>query len=168
MRWSCFSIRATCWRAASACSRSSSMATAPASRRCARCTIAATISRSRINSAPGAGGAFSCACRCVLKNSPGFSRMRWRIAAVPRRQAPYSCPASRIAQYCWAKIAAMRWQSSRLWRATGTRNFIATCAAILPSRTCCWMVSGRSSASASRRDTQLTLRSNRRANSSSP
>ena len=39
---------------------------------------------------------------------------------------------------------------------------------ILPSRTCCWIASGKSSTSASRRDTQLTLRSNRRANSSSP
>ena len=37
---------------------------------------------------------------------------------------------------------------------------------IWPSRTCCWMASGRTSTSASRRDTQLTLRSNRRANSS--
>jgi len=48
-------------------------------------------------------------------------------------------------------------------RATGTRNFIARCAATLPSRTCCWMASGSSSTNASRRDTQLTLRSNRRA-----
>lgn len=36
------------------------------------------------------------------------------------------------------------------------------------SRTCCWIASGNTSTSASRRDTQLTLRSNRRANSSSP
>jgi hypothetical protein len=53
-------------------------------------------------------------------------------------------------------------------RAIGTRNFIATCAETLPSRTCCWIASGNSSTSANRRDTQLTLRSNRRANSSSP
>jgi hypothetical protein len=31
----------------------------------------------------------------------------------------------------------MRWQSSKLWRAIGTRNFMAACAAIFPSRTCC-------------------------------
>ena len=37
----------------------------------------------------------------------------------------------------------------------------------LPSRTCCWMASGSNSTSAKRRDTQLTLRSKRRANSSS-
>gem|GEM_PF-4472006 len=43
---------------------------------------------------------------------------------------------------------------------------MATCAAILPSRTCCWMASGKNSTNASRRDTQLMLRSNRRANSS--
>ena len=33
MRWSCFSMRAICWRAASPCCRSSSMAAAPANRR---------------------------------------------------------------------------------------------------------------------------------------
>lgn len=92
--------------------------------------------------------------------------MRWRIAGEPLRHAEYSWPASRVWQRCWAKTAAIRWQSSRLWRATGTRNFNATCAGILPSRTCCWIASGRTSTSASRRDTQLTLRSNRRASSS--
>jgi hypothetical protein len=56
---------------------------------------------------------------------------------------------------------------SALTRAMGTRYFIATCAVIAPSRTCCWMASGSSSTSANRRDTQLTLRSKRRANSSS-
>jgi len=55
-----------------------------------------------------------------------------------------------------------------LARAIGTRYFIATCAAIAPARTCCCTVSGSSSTSASRRETQLTLRSNRRANSSNP
>jgi hypothetical protein len=57
-----------------------------------------------------------------------------------------------------AKIAAIRWQSSKLWRAAGTRNLMVTCAKIWPSRTCCWIASGRISTSASRRDTQLTLR----------
>jgi len=36
----------------------------------------------------------------------------------------------------------------------------------LPSRTCCWMASGKSSTNASRRKTHVTLRSNRLANSS--
>ena len=62
----------------------------------------------------------------------------------------------------------MRVQSSALTRATGTRYFIATCAASLPSRTCCWIACGNNSTSASRRDTQLVLRSKRRASSSSP
>jgi hypothetical protein len=66
-----------------------------------------------------------------------------------------------------AKAAAIRSQSSTLIRATGTRYFIASCAPSVPSRTCCWMVSGSNSTSANRRDTQLTLRSKRRANSSS-
>jgi hypothetical protein len=65
-------------------------------------------------------------------------------------------------------MSAIRWQASRLMRTAGTRNFIATCAAILPSRTCRWIASGNASTSANRRDTQLTLRSNRRANSSRP
>ena len=159
-------MRSIWCRAAFACWSSNSVTAAPASRRCARFTIATTISRSRNSSAPVPGGAFSCACRCVLKNSSGSSRIRLRIAGEPLRHAPYSWPASRVSQWCSAKMAAIRWQSSRLWRATGTRNFIATCAGILPSRTCCWIASGRISASASRRDTQLTLRSNRRANSS--
>ncbi len=51
-------------------------------------------------------------------------------------------------------------------RAAGTRYFMATCAESFPSRTCCWIASGRDSTSASRRETQLTLRSKRRANSS--
>lgn len=164
MRWSCVSIRSICRRAAARCWLSSSTASAPASRRWSRFTIAVTISRSRISSAAAPGGAFSCL--CVLKNSAGSLRMRLRIAADPRRHAAYSCPAARVSQRCSAKIAAMRWQSSRLCRATGTRNFMASCAAISPSRTCCWMTSGKSSTSASRRDTQLTLRSNRRASSS--
>ncbi len=162
MRWSCFSMRAICCRAAWRGCPSNS---APASRRWARFTIAATISRSRNSSAPVLGVGFA-SCRCVLKNRSGESRMRLRVAGDPWRQAAYSWPAWRVSQWCWAKIAAIRWQSCRLWRATGARNFIATCAKTLPSRTCCWMVSGRSSTSASRRDTQLTLRSNWRANSS--
>ena len=42
------------------------------SRRWARLTIAATISRSRISSVPATSGTFSC--RCVLKNSAGSWR----------------------------------------------------------------------------------------------
>ena len=39
-------------------------------------------------------------------------------------------------------MSAIRWQASRLMCTAGTRNFIATCAAILPSRTCRWIASG--------------------------
>ena len=164
MRWSCFSMRSICRRASSHCRASSSAARAPASCRWARFTIAATISRSRSNSA--VKGFLSC--RCVLKSSSGSSRMRLRTACEPLRQAAYSWPASPTSEWRCAKIAAIRWQSAKLWRATGARNSIATCAGIWPSRTCCWIASGRTSTSASRRDTQLTLRSKRRANSSSP
>ena len=61
----------------------------------------------------------------------------------------------------------MRAHSSRLIRAIGTRYFIATCAPSFPSHTCCWMLSGNNSTNAKRPDTQRTLRSQRRANSSS-
>jgi hypothetical protein len=85
------------WRpAASHCWRSSSSAAAPANRRCTRFTIAVTISRSRNSSSPVPAGAFSGACRFVLKNSSGASRMRLRIAGDPWHQAPYSWPASRV------------------------------------------------------------------------
>jgi hypothetical protein len=94
--------------------------------------------------------------------------MRLRMTAEPLRHAAYSSPACRVSQGCSRKIAAIRSQSSTLMRAAGTKHFIATCAEIFPSRTCCWIDSGSSSTSAMRRDTQLTLRSNRRANSSSP
>jgi len=164
MRWSCFSMRSICRRAPSHCRSSSSTAPAPDSRRWARFTIAAAISRSR--SSPACRAWLSC--RCVLKNSSGFSSSRWRTAREPLRQAAYSWPASRTSDRRWAKMAAIRWQSSRLTRATGARNFMATCAGIRPSRTCSWTASGSTSASASRRLTQLTLRSKRRASSSSP
>src|SRR5712692_6357183 len=75
--------------------------------------------------------------------------------------------ACRVLQCCCTKANAMRAQSSRLIRAIGTRYFIASCTPSFPSRTCCWMVSGNNSTNAKRRDTQLTLRSQRRANSSS-
>src|SRR5215475_6273432 len=97
--------------------QSARSAAAPASRRWARCTIALTISRSRISSAAGPAGAFSCL--CVLKNNAGSLRMRWRIVADPPRQAAYSWPAARVSQWYSAKIAAMRWQSSRLCREIG-------------------------------------------------
>jgi hypothetical protein len=60
----------------------------------------------------------------------------------------------------------MRQQSSALNRATGTRNFIATCEVIAPLRTCCCTGAGSNSTRPIRRETQLTLRSKRRANSS--
>jgi hypothetical protein len=158
-------MRSICCRATAPCSRFNSLTAAPASRRAARLTMAEAISRSRSNAADAspAGGS---ACRCTLRNSAGSSRMRCRIAGGLSRHAAYNRPAARVSQCCAAKIAAIRWQSSRQMRAAGTRYFMATCAESLPSRTCCWIASGRDSTSASRRDTQLTLRSKRRANSS--
>jgi hypothetical protein len=65
-----------------------------------------------------------------------------------------------------ANPSAIRQHSSDPNRANGTRNFIATCAVIAPLRTCCCTLAGSSSISPMRRDTQLVLRSKRRANSS--
>ena len=138
-------------------------------RRLARRAIAVTTSRSRAVRRPSGRRAdlLRC-CRCVFRNNCGCSRSRWRTAGVASRQAAYNCPASRLVNRCVANASAMRRQSSGRERATGTRNFIATCAAIAPLRTCCCTLSGSSSTSPIRRDTQLVLRSKRRANSSSP
>jgi hypothetical protein len=138
----------------------------PRKRRLARRIIAITTSRSRDNSTiAGAAGLFSC-CRCVFKNNCGSASRRRRTAGVALRQAAYNWPASRLCNRCRAKPSAMRQQSSAFMRATGTRYFIATCAVIAPLRTCCCTLVGRSSTSPMRRETQLVLRSKRRANSS--
>ena len=84
------------------------------------------------------------------------------------RQAAYNCPASRLLNRCLANPSAMHRQSSGLDRATGTKTFIATWAEMAPVRTCCCTLSGNNSTKAKRRDTQLTLRSKRRASSSRP
>ncbi len=63
-------------------------------------------------------------------------------------------------------MAAMRSHAWVLMRAIGTRNFIATCVPTSPRRTCSCTESGRASTSAMRRETQLVLRSKRRARSS--
>lgn len=137
-------------------------------RRFARRMMAATISRSRmtsgIESSPGSGPALGQA----FKNNCGCWRMRCRMFAGAPRHASYNCLACRLVNRYRAKTAAICSHCSTLERATGTRYFIATCAAISPQRTCCCTVAGSSSTSAKRRETQLTLRSNRRANSSSP
>ena len=159
-RWILWCVSAHCgW---------SSSTVAPQRRRLARRAIAATSSRSRANfTMAGEGESTACA-RCVFRNSCGSSRSRSRTAAVAVRQAAYNCPASRLLSRQRANPSAMRRQSSGFERATGTRNFIATCAAMAPSRTCCCTLSGSSSTRPIRRDTQLVLRSKRRANSSSP
>jgi hypothetical protein len=84
------------------------------------------------------------------------------------RQAAYNCPASRLVNRWVANASAMGWQSPGLERATGTKTFIATEAGMAPLRTCCCTLSGSNSTKAKRRDTQLRLRSKRRANSSKP
>lgn len=60
----------------------------------------------------------------------------------------------------------MRRQCSTLMRAAGTRQRMAICAVILPSRTNCCTGSGSSSTNARRLATQFRLRSKRRASSS--
>ena len=69
MRWSCFLIRSIWCRAAARCWWSRLTASAPASRLCARFTIAVAISRTRISWAADPGGIFSCS--GVLKTARG-------------------------------------------------------------------------------------------------
>jgi len=160
--------RSIWWSRCLLCGRSTSTV-APASRRLARRVMATTISRSRISAAtPSAGGGSASRCRCAFRNNCGSCRIRWRMAGVASRQAAYNCPASRLLNRCLASASAMPWQSSGKERAMGTRNFMATWAEMVPLRTCCCTLSGSSSTSARRRDTQLRLRSKRRASSSSP
>ena len=88
------------------------------------------------------------------------------MAGEALRQAVYNWPASRLVNRWVAKASAKRWQSVGLDRATGTKTFMAICAAIAPVRTCCCTLAGSSSTKARRCDAQLKLRSKRRANSS--
>ena len=155
------------WRASWHCPRSISTV-APVSRRLARFVMATTICRSRNSSAAEDEGGSASACRCVFRNNWGCSRIRCRIEGEAFRQAAYNCPASRLVNRWATNASASRRQSSGLERATGTKNFIATWAETAPLRTCCCTLSGSNSTSASRRNTQLVLRSNRRANSSRP
>ena len=69
MRWSCLSIRSIWCRAAARCWWSRLTASAPASRLCARFTIAVAISRTRISWAAYLGEIFSCS--GVLKTARG-------------------------------------------------------------------------------------------------
>lgn len=137
----------------------------PRRRRRARRRMASVTSRSRSTSAIAGS---SVETRWVFKNSCGSANRRARIAALASRQAAYNWPASRQLNRSFAIAAAMRTQSSAWLRAIGTRYFMATCAASAPLRTCCCTLPGSSSTNPIRRDTQLTLRSKRRANSSCP
>ena len=130
--------------------------------------MAVTISRSRNSSLTADEGGTGSRSRCALRNNRGSASRRCRIAGDAFRHAAYHCPASRLVKRCVAKASATRGQSAGRERATGTRYFIATCAGIAPLRTCCCTLSGSSSTNANRRDTQLGLRSKRRANSSRP
>ena len=149
------------------CSRSSSTVT-PRRRRLARRRMASVTSRSRSTSAIAGNGGSPVETRCVFKNSCGCANNRARTAALASRQAAYNWPAARQLNRCLAIASAMRTQSSAWVRAIGTRYFMATWAAIAPLRTCCCTLAGSSSTNAIRRDTQLTLRSKRRARSSCP
>lgn len=158
--------RSSASRACSHDSRSMSSSAVGDSSSCrlARRAMAVTLSRSRTSSSTGEGAGWGC--RCAFKNNCGCSSIRCRILGDAPRQASYNCRAWRLLKWCCAKAAAIFRQSSRLARATGTKYFMAICAEICPWRTCCCTLSGRSSTKAKRLATQLTLRSNCRANSS--
>jgi hypothetical protein len=104
----------------------------------------------------------------VLTNRRGSANNRPRITAPASRHARHSSPTSRVDNASEAMAAASCSQSARLARAIGTRCLIAAWAPIRPRYTSSCTVSGSSLTRASRRDTQLELRSNRRASSSWP
>jgi hypothetical protein len=148
----------------------SSSTVAPFSFRFARRPSASISSRSRSSclTTGGGGSSASLRARCAFTNSSGCPSSRARTSGLDFRQAAYNSPASRLVIRHLAIPSAMRAQSSACARAIGTRHFIATCAGIAPLRTRSWMPAGSSSTRLIRRDTQLGLRSNRRASSSLP
>ena len=149
------------------CSGSSSTVT-PRRRRLARRRMASVTSSSCSTSAIAGNGGSSVETRWTFRNSCGSANSRTRTAALASRQAAYNWPAARQLNRCFVIASAMRTQSSAWLRAIGTRYFMATCAVIAPLRTCCCTLAGSNSTNPIRRDTQLTLRSKRRANSSCP
>ena len=151
-------------------SRSSgaSVLAARAKRRSARRAMAPTRSRSLSSSSLGeavCGGSFSIS-RRVFRNSSGSASRRARRPEAPSRQASQSRPTSRVLSL-WRAIAAQRVShASRLARAMGSRCFMAAWAPISPLRTHSWTAGGRCSTRPRRPETQLGLRSNRRARAS--
>ena len=92
-------VRST-WRRAWLRSLPSINWAAPASRRLARWAIAATISRSRSNSAGGVpagpAGGFCSTGRCACRNLCGSASIRSRTDGEAARQAAYNWPAARL------------------------------------------------------------------------
>ncbi len=120
-----------------------------------------------LNNASAEGAAPDDWCsRCALQNNSGSCRIRSRTTAEAERQAWYNWPAWRVEHFRRAKTSPIRWQSWRLIRAIGAKNFMAICGAIAPVRTCSCTGCGRSSTKARRRITHAGLRSKRRARSS--
>lgn len=136
--------------------------------RATRRTSTPARSRSCRSAAADGSGGSSRASRRVLTNSPGSASTRSRTARPLSRQLRYSSPTSRVDSPSGAIARASRSQPDLVARAMGTRCFIAACAPIRPRRTSSWTATGSSPTSASRRDTQLGLRSKRSASSSCP
>lgn len=155
------------WRAqVPSCSTSCWSSSLDPSLRITRRTSTPATSRSRSSSLAVGIGASRPISRRDFTNNPGSLSTRSRISELLSRQAAYSSPTSRVDRPSVAIPSASRVQSSTLARAMGTRCFIAAWAPIRPSRTCSCTAEGSSLTRASRRDTQLALRSNRRASSS--
>lgn len=114
---------------------------------------------------------FSCAagsvCASTCRNKSGESQSRARPTWSEARYAAKSRPICRTETRCSPSPMTSLRACSPLARANGNRYFIAACGGICPDATLA-CTSGRSALrSPSRRDTQLLLRHNRRAISSS-
>lgn len=140
------------------------------SRLSARRATAATTSKSRNRSPHALWGSLSAgrlASQRAFRTRSGSDKTSSRVPGPPVRYATASSPTWRVVSPRPATASVNRSQSARLARANGTRYFIAAWATSSPRSTLCWTDSGRALTRPSRRLTQLTLRSNRRDNSSS-
>jgi hypothetical protein len=120
------------------------------------------------SSIAGSGGADSC-CRCVFRNNAGSSRSRSRTARVAPRQAAYNCPASLLCNRVSGQILLP--YAGSLPRSSAPPVPDTSSSHAPRSRRCAPVASHSQESSSTRpirRNTQLGLRSKRRASSSSP
>jgi len=134
-------------------------------RRATPATMSSSIRRVSARLRDGAGCAASCR---AFRYSCGSASSRSRTDLDASRHARHTSATSRVLSFSGAMALASCSHSPRLARAIGTRCFIAAWGAMRPCWTSPCTSDGSSWTRASRRETQLGLRSNRSASSSWP